>query len=63
MAIYFRKMALVGWSLRMFSRHCENSLKYFIGKTLCNYEQLTTYLCEIERAINQRPLTFVTDEN
>ena len=26
----------------------KNSLKKVIGKTLCNYEQLTTYLCEIE---------------
>ena len=28
----------------------KNSLKKVIGKALCNYEQLTTYLCEIERA-------------
>ena len=41
----------------------KNSLKKVIGKTLCNYEQLRTYLCEIERVINQRPLTYVADEN
>ena len=34
-----------------------------IGKEFCNYEQLTTYLCEIEKAINQRTLTYVADEN
>ena len=41
----------------------KNSLKKVIGKALCNYEQLAAYLCEIERAINQRPLTYVVDEN
>ena len=41
----------------------KNSLKKVIGKALCNYEQLTTNLCKIERAINQRPLTYVADEN
>ena len=39
----------------------KNSLKKVLGKALCNYEQLATNLCEIERAINQRPLTYVTD--
>ena len=29
----------------------------------CNYEQLTTYLSEIERAINQRSLMYVADKN
>ena len=37
-------------------------MKKVIGKALCNYEQLTTYLYEIERA-NQRRLTYVADEN
>ena len=41
----------------------KNSLKKVIGKEFCNYEQLTTYLCEIEKAINQRTLTYVADEN
>ena len=41
----------------------KNSLKKAVGKAFCNYEQLTTYLCEIERAINQRLLTYVADEN
>ena len=31
----------------------KNSLKKVIGKALCNYEQLTTNLREIEKAINQ----------
>ena len=39
----------------------KNSLKKVLGKALCNYEQLATNLCEIERAINQRPLTYMTD--
>ena len=33
-----------------------------IGKTLCNYELLETDLCEIQRAINQRPLIYVADK-
>ena len=41
----------------------KNSLKKVIGKALCNYEQFTTYLCKIGRAINQRPFTYVADEN
>ena len=36
----------------------KNSLKKFIGKALCNYEHLTIYLCEIERAINRSPLAY-----
>ena len=35
----------------------KNSLKKVIGKALCNYEQLTIYLCEIKIAINQRHLS------
>ena len=37
-------------------------MKKKIGKTLCNYEQFPTNFCEIEWAINQRPLTYVPDE-
>ena len=62
-AIYFSKIALAGWFLRTFSRHCQKFLEKGYRKILCNYEQLKTYLCEIERAINQRPLTYVADEN
>ena len=40
----------------------KNSLKV-TWKALCNYEQLTTNLCEIERAINERPLAYIADEN
>ena len=32
-------------------------------KALCNYEQLTTYLCEIERTMNLRPLINVAEKN
>ena len=62
-AIYFSKIALAGWFLRTFSRHCQKFLEKGYRKILCNYEQLKIYLCEIERAINQRPLTYVADEN
>ena len=41
----------------------KNFLKKVIGKEFCNYEQLTTHFCEIARAINQRPLMYVADEN
>lgn len=37
-------------------------LKKIIGKALCNYEKLTTSLCEVESAVNMRPLTYVNDE-
>ena len=37
-------------------------MKKNIEKALCNYEQLTTNISEIERAINQRPLTYVPEE-
>ena len=36
----------------------KNSLKKVIGKALYNYEHLTIYLCEIERAINRSPLAY-----
>ena len=62
-AIYFRKIALAGWFLRTFSRHCQKFLEKGYREILCNCEQLKTYLCEIERAINQRPLIYVADEN
>ena len=32
----------------------KNSLKKVTGKALCNYEQLTAYLCELERVIIKR---------
>ena len=52
MAIYFRKIALVGGFYERLVGIVKNSLKKVIGNALCNYEQLTIYLCEIERAIN-----------
>ena len=36
----------------------KNSLKKVIGKAFYNYEHLTIYLCEIERAINRSPLAY-----
>ena len=63
MAIYFKEITLVEWFQRMFSRHCQKFLEIkVIEKALCNYEQLSSDLCEIERAINQWSLMHMADE-
>ena len=63
MAISFREITLVEWFQRMFSRYCQKFLEIkVIEKALCNYEQLSSHLCEIERAINQWSLMHMADE-
>lgn len=37
-------------------------LRKCLGKSLLNYEELLTFLAEIERILNNRPLTFINDD-
>ena len=55
MAICFRETTLVKWFLRVLSRHCHEFLENDHRKSIMYYEQSTANLCEIERAINERP--------
>ena len=37
-------------------------IKKVVGKALLNYDELTTFLAEIEQNLNSRPMTYLSDE-
>ena len=44
-------------------RSVKLSLRKSLGKSLLNYEELETVLCNIEAIINNRPLTYVSEDD
>jgi hypothetical protein len=44
-------------------RTVKTTLKKILGKSILNFEQLQTVLCEVESVINSRPLTYVSEED
>ena len=39
------------------------SLKKIVGKALLNYNEMVTFVTEIESCLNSRPLTYLNEEN
>ena len=41
----------------------KNSLKKILGRATLTYDEIHTFICEIENVVNTRPLRYLSEEN
>ena len=63
--IYIRKIPLVGGGgfYERLIGIVKNSLKKILGRARLTYNEIQTFICEIENIVNTRPLTYLSEEN
>ena len=63
MEVYTRMIILVGGFYERLIGIVKNLLNKILGRTRLSYDEIHTFICEIENIVNTRPLTYLSEEN
>ena len=63
METYIRNIPLVGRFYEQLIGIVKNSLKKILGRARLTYDEIHTFIWEIENIVNTRPLTYLGEKN